>query len=875
MDKPQPCIRYGGGFGLVLVLVSENPKDTQSNPYKLPSHTRPIRYSILLEPDLVDLRFNGTETIEIQVDKDCSEVKLNSVALDILAASITSGGKELAASVHFDPEMEIVTLRTDGTIQSGEALVKVDFSGELWAGLAGFYHSVYTDADGNKETIATTQFEATDARRAFPCFDEPELKAVFSISIRSNEDLMVVSNYPEKSSTRTGDGKKLTVFEDTMVMSSYLVAFVIGNLEASDTSMSGTTPIRVITPNGKGHLGSYAHLVADHSIKFFTEWFGIAYPAPKMDLLAIPDFAAGAMENLGAITFREADLLIDPESASMDEQIRVTEVICHEIAHMWFGDLVTMKWWNGIWLNEAFATYMSFAAVDAFRPDWRVWERFGIMSLMAQEIDSLATTRPIEYPVIAPSDADGMFDLLTYEKGGSILRMLEQYLGLERFRAGIRLYLQKHAYANAETTDLWDALEEASGEPVRLIMDTWVFQGGHPTVSLETTAGGFRISQQPFRYLSRPEDLKGAIGDNWQIPVGIRTNDGTTAKVLLSDESLDLSVTAGVPVINADGSGFYRSHYDQASSSAILSGLRELSTLERLKFVSDSVALWQSETLPLANLVEVLRALGDERDPTVLAAGQSALSMLNRIATPAERPLVATLASSIFSKVLDGFGMSSDIGDSAQDRAARAIALDVLGTIANDVEVRDYCFEAFRMDMAGDVGLEPDQAGSILHVVSSHGDETEFAFILDRYRHPSSPQDEMRFLYALTGFSQAGLASRLCSMALGEVRTQDAPYAIARALANRSISEVVYRFIETNFTEIKSRFPENSLPRMLSSLGSFYADENYRLAPEVRKFVGDNPLKSGSKTVDQAMEKLEVGLRVRGSYAGRLAESLK
>ena len=362
--------------------------------------------------------------------------------------------------------------------------------------LHGFYRSTYTDDAGTEHVLATTQFEATDARRAFPCWDEPAFKATYQVNLTIPSHLAAYSNSSVASETDLGNGQRTVSFSKTMKMSTYLVAFIVGPFEASEPIDVRGTPVRAIYPLGKGHLARYALEVVEHALTFFSDYFAIPYPGDKLDLAAIPDFAAGAMENLGLVTFRMTDLLIDPSVASFAEIDRVALVINHEVAHMWFGDLVTMDWWEGIWLNEAFATFMESICTDHFRPQWKKWVGFNPSRDIAFAVDGLHSTRPIEYEVVSPNDCRGMFDVLTYIKGCSVLRMLEQYLGEDTFRDGIRRYLVKHAYANTVTKDLWDALGEASGEPVATIMDTWILQGGYPLV---TVADG-TISQEPFEY---------------------------------------------------------------------------------------------------------------------------------------------------------------------------------------------------------------------------------------------------------------------------------------------------------------------------------------------------------------------------------------
>ncbi|HZY08031.1 MAG TPA: M1 family metallopeptidase, partial [Ilumatobacteraceae bacterium] len=338
---------------------------------------------------------------------------------------------------HLEPATERLVL--DAPLDIGEAVIDIAFTGILNDKLRGWYRSTFKDADGVERVIATTQMQATDCRRAFPCFDEPEFKAVFEITLVVDQEFLAVSNGAEAGRTPRGDGKDVVTFRPTMVMSTYLVAFVVGPLEATDPVDVDGVPMRVLHVPGKGHLTSFGLEIGAFALRWYQKYYGIPYPTDKLDMLALPDFAAGAMENLGCITYRESLLLADPQSATQYELQTLADVVAHEIAHMWFGDLVTMRWWNGIWLNEAFATFMEIACCDAFRPDWLRWTTFSLERSAAFETDSLASTRSVEFPVEAPEDCDGMFDVLTYQKGGSLLRMLEQYLGVEGFRQGISL----------------------------------------------------------------------------------------------------------------------------------------------------------------------------------------------------------------------------------------------------------------------------------------------------------------------------------------------------------------------------------------------------------------------------------------------------
>ena len=439
-----------------------------SNPYRLDRNVVPSAYRIFLTPDLDAATFAGRVEIDVIINEAASAFTLHAIELTLGAASVSSDGTTCRSTEPtFDETYETATFAFDDALPSGAATIEIAFTGILNDQLHGFYRSTFNDASGTTHTIATTQFEHSDARRAFPCWDEPSFKATYQVNLTVPSHLAAYSNSPEISNTDLGNGQRTVSYAPTMKMSTYLVAFIVGPFEETAPLDVNGTPLRIVYPIGKGHLTELALESGAFALRFFAEYFDIPYPGDKLDMVAIPDFAFGAMENLGCITYRETALLVDPASASLAEMQRVATVVAHEIAHMWFGDLVTMEWWEGIWLNEAFATFMEVLCTNALRPQWKMWVGFGVDRDAALQIDGLHSTRPIEYEVISPDDTRGMFDILTYEKGGSVLRMLEQYLGEETYRDGIRHYLRKHSYANTVTTDLWDALEETSGQPVR------------------------------------------------------------------------------------------------------------------------------------------------------------------------------------------------------------------------------------------------------------------------------------------------------------------------------------------------------------------------------------------------------------------------
>ncbi|MGC2169274.1 MAG: M1 family metallopeptidase, partial [Acidimicrobiales bacterium] len=622
-----------------------------TNPYRLARTVVPSAYRIFLTPDLEKFTFAGRVEIDIDIKESVERFTLNALDLELGAATVSSDGTSYRSLEHtMDETYQTATFVFDRELPAGPAILEIAFDGFLNDKLVGFYRSTYTDVNGVDHVIATTQFENTDARRAFPCWDDPAFKATFQVNLTVPSELKTYSNSPVQSDVDLGNGQRTVSFRPTMIMSSYLVAFVVGAFEESETIDVDGIPLRVITPIGKGHLTELALEAGAFALRFFGHYFDIRYPGEKLDMIAVPDFLQGAMENLGLVTYRENALLVDPATAAHVEISRVAEVVHHELAHMWFGDLVTMEWWEGIWLNEAFATFMQLICTNAFRPEWRTWVSQVPFRDLALQVDGLNRTRPIEYEVISPDDTQGMFDVLTYEKGGSVLRMLEQYLGEEVFRDGIRLYLRKHSYANAKTTDLWDALEENSGQPVRNVMDTWILQGGVPLVTLEGTT----VTQQPFRYHAKSKDS--AIGDHWLVPLMTRSlNGGEPSRHLL--DAAPLTVTDAAPVLlNAGGSGVFRSRYASNETAAIAARLDDLTEIERATVFCDALAALLANAITWSDFLTLAEGLGDQNEPTPWETVAAGVDMVYRALNAEQRVVLRDQVRALFTPQLARLG---------------------------------------------------------------------------------------------------------------------------------------------------------------------------------------------------------------------------
>jgi len=843
------------------------------DPYRLPTSVVPFAYDLVLEPDLDSAVFTGEVVILVDVVDATSDVVLNAIDLQIDSAEVDGQ----TAQVTLDAEHERAILHLQLPLQPGPARVQIHFRGVLNDKLHGFYRSTFKDSTGVEHTIATTQFESTHARRAFPCWDEPSSKATFAVTLVVPEGLLAVSNASVRSEELTGDGRRRVAFDATMKMSTYLVAFIVGPLIATEPLDIDGVPLRVIAPPERLALAPFALEAGAAALRVFTDFFGIRYPGDKLDLVAIPDFAFGAMENLGCVTFRETALLVDRAQGSQADLQRVADVVNHEIAHMWFGDLVTMKWWNGIWLNEAFATFMELKATDAFRPEWDRWTSFGVERAGALAIDSLAATRPIEFPVVSPADAEGMFDILTYQKGCAVMRMLEQYVGEDGFRDGLRLYMATHAYGNTETGDLWDAIELATRQPVRSMMDSWILQGGFPLVTATLAADGTAVvlRQERFRLQA---DAAAVDGPLWSVPVVLRSSTGDVHKILLDGISatIPLDVKADWLVVNAGASGFYRVRYASGLLRALLDDLASarLSPLERHGLVNDAHAAMLSGQAPVTDLLEVVRALAGDDDPDVWTALAASLSLLARVARGSEaEPLLAALVGEVAGPALGRLGWEPVEGESDRSAALRGVLISLLANAGRDAVTQSRAktlFDAWLVDRSS---VPPDLVGPVLHTVARLGDPADYERILERFRAAATPQEEVRALAALSSVEDPELFARTIELYLStEMRTQNAPMVLAAALGSAVGGRAAWEAVRSRWVEINERYPSNTLSRLLEGLA---AQVDPGLAADARAFLSEHPLPQGAKQVAQTLETMDVKVRFATEVGPTLADALR
>jgi puromycin-sensitive aminopeptidase len=851
------------------------------DPYRLPRHTIPTRYDLRLEPDLTSATFRGQETIALTVSQTTRTIVMNAADLIVSSAIVESRqGQRQQATIELDEPLQRCRLTVLQPMTPGKWQLHLTFQGTLNDKLRGFYRSTYKDQTGTHQTMAATQFEATDARRAFPCWDEPDFKAVFATTLVIDRTLTAVSNSALASETVEGH-KKVLRFADTIKMSTYLVAFIVGRIDGTTPTFIGKTPLQLWTVPGKAHLTRFGQEIAAASLKFFENYYGIPYPGDKLDLLAIPDFASGAMENLGAITFRETALLIDQRTGTHGELERVADVVAHENAHMWFGDLVTMSWWNGLWLNEAFATFMEMLAVDAWKPEWKRWDTFSVSRAAAFSVDGLHSTRPIEYPVRAPKDADAMFDVLTYEKGASVLRMLEQHIGPTVFRDGVRHYLHAHAYGNADTKDLWISLGKAAKQPVPDLMDGWIFQSGYPLVTAELTADSrLRLTQQRFTYLpqtSLPSPRSSPT--TWHVPIQLRTVAGEkqeTRRHLLTGQEATLTLPPDIQtaVINEGGHGFYRVRYGPVLLKRLLdAGIDTLAPIERFNLVNDAWATTVAGLKPLTEYLDLTARFAQDHDKNVWATLIDSFGFLNRIIEPSDRPMLEAFVRDRMAPAAAAVGWTAQPEESDLTRQLRSELIGALGRLGNEPAIQARAGELYETSKRDPTAVDPNLLPALVSILAFIGDETRYEEFIRQFQSASTPQEERRYLFSLAAFRQPALLDRTLRMTLtGEVRVQDAPFIVSAVMSNVYGREQGWHFVKTNWDQMDRRFPKQGLRRMCGGITGLCTPE---LEEEVREFFSTRKIDLGGKTLEQYLEQLQITVAFRDRNGGQLRQYLK
>ena len=842
----------------------------------LPDNVRPIGYDLTIEPDLDAFTFRGEETVRVEIVEATGTITVNSIEIEIQACSVTlPDGRVLAsAPAVFDVERETVTFELEAPLPVGPATVHIEFTGVINDKLRGFYRSLYRDGTGVQQTLVSTQFEPTDARRAFPCWDEPTSKATFRVTLRVPSELAAISNMQIVEEVEHRPGIKEVRFAETPIMSTYLVAFAVGNLRSVEQTAPDGTLIRVWANAGKEEHGRVALETSVRLLEYFNDYFGIPYPLDKLDHIAIPDFAAGAMENWGAITYRENALLVDPENSSAGTRQTVAAIIAHEMAHMWFGDLVTMEWWNDLWLNESFASWMGDKAVDHQYPEWHMWTQFVSQDTNSGlSLDGLRNSHPIEAKVDDPAQIRELFDAISYSKGGAVLRMLEDYLGPEAFQKGLNGYLSAHQYGNARTEDLWTALEEASGQPVTTVMNSWVKQMGYPFLQAETHRHGselrMSLSQHRFLYDHLMEQ-----GDEdktlWQVPVSIvRAGNAEKVTVLMEKQEVEIALDGepatdgGWVKVNAGQTGFYRVNYstEEWEELRVAVEQQQLPAIDRLGVQNDAYALVRAGHLPATQFLSLAESYKKEMDSSVWSDLSTTLRGLeNLLQDQAFYPQFRGFAGALFQQVVGQVGWDARPNEGHLDSLLRTTVLGQIGSYG-DHQVLSEAQNRFARFLNEPTSLHPDLRGVVYGLTAQEGDRSTYDALWQLEKKADLHEERMRLLGALTRFQQEDLLQDVLERSLSsEVRSQDSVLVVVSVAGNRHGKELAWEFIKANWEELDRRYGQGgfAIMRLVSTTGAFTTLEK---AQDVEEFFGSHPAPSAQRTIQQSLERIRLNVK--------------
>ncbi|XP_037947541.1 puromycin-sensitive aminopeptidase [Teleopsis dalmanni] len=810
-------------------------------------------------------------------------ITLNASDIDIKSAELIIGNDTVAPiGITYSNQNETASLYFAKELPVGDsALLTMKFSGELNDKMKGFYRSKYFTQSGEERYAGVTQFEATDARRCFPCWDEPAIKATFDITLVVPADRVALSNMPVIEETTSSDGLRRLRFDRTPIMSTYLVAVVVGEYDYVEGKSEDGVIVRVFTPVGKKEQGLFALEVATKVLPYYKSYFNIAYPLPKMDLIAIADFSAGAMENWGLVTYRETFVLVDPKNTSLIRKQSIALTVGHEIAHQWFGNLVTMEWWTHLWLNEGYASFVEFLCVNHLFPEYDIWTQFVTdMHTRALELDCLKNSHPIEVPVGHPSEIDEIFDEISYNKGASVIRMLHDYIGESDFRKGMNIYLTRHQYKNTCTEDLWAALQEASSVPVAEVMSTWSKLQGFPVVSVDAIQKDdnkmvLKLSQSKFT----ADGSKPVEDYTWVIPITVSTSkhpDKIAKTFLLNKKEMEVVLDDVGPndwiKINPGTVGYYRTRYSKEMLEKLIPAVSnmELPPLDRLGLIDDMFAMCQAGQTSTAEVLKLIDSYRNETNYTVWTAITNSLSNLYILISHTElMDYFNIYGEKLYRPVADRLGWEAREGESHLDTLLRSLVLSRLVSF----RCKDVINEAkkrFRNHIDGTASIPADLRSTCYKAILQNGDESNFNEMLKLYRSTDLHEEQDRISRALGSMSDVVLLRKVIDFAMSsEVRAQDSVFVIVAVAVNPKGRDMAWQFFKDNNQKLLEQYQGGFLlARLIKYLIENFASEEKAI--EVEKFFKTKQFSGTERTVSQAVETI----RLNAAWLQRDLDSL-
>ncbi|HKH72105.1 MAG TPA: M1 family metallopeptidase [Vicinamibacterales bacterium] len=845
---------------LAFLLMLAAPAAAQ----RLPGTVVPEHYTLAFEPDLAKETFRGRESIRVTLTEPGTSITLHAAEITFGEVTITSGGRTQIAKVTTNAKNETATFTVPERLGEGQATIQISYTGVLNDQLRGFYIS---KANGRK--YAVSQMEATDARRAFPSFDEPIYKATYDISMTVPVGDTAISNGKITNDTPGAQpGTHTLTFARTPRMSSYLVALVVGDFACREGASEGV-PIRICSTPDKRELTGFALEAAAQQLKFYNDYFGIKYPFGKLDIIGVPDFSAGAMENIGAITFRERLLLIDPATASIGARKRVASVISHEIAHQWFGDLVTMKWWDDIWLNEGFATWMANKPLAAWKPDWHVDLDDAADTQGALGIDAMKSTRAIRMKVETPEEINEVFDGIAYEKTAAVLRMIEKYVGPDAFRKGVASYLKKYSYSNAAGEDFWNEVARVTGKPVDRIMRSFVDQVGAPVLSVRSSCAQntSNIDVKIARFIDTPGSTPSP--QTWTLPVAVKGSNGQTKYELIDRAEGSFKIEGcGATFANADSRGYYLTDYTADTVGQFAKTPSRLTATERISLLGDEWRMVRAGRHDIDLYLDLAAAMAGDDTPVIAETIAERLeSISDDIADATERARYQAWIRTHFGPVLTGLGLPGPATDGDDRQYRRGILLHLVGVVGNDPSVQATARELALRYIADPNSVPSTLVPKVLQVAAVDGDAALYQRYLDQMKTASAqPERYYRYFNALSWFSDPALVKRTLEFALSpDVRSQDASTVLGSLLAHPWSSDQAWEFTKNRWPLlVKTLNMFQAIPSLVGSFGSFCSVSR---SSDVKEFLAKNSVPSAARAAQQAIEQIDscVALDMRQS----------
>jgi len=842
---------------------------------RLPQTVVPESYDLTFTPDLTKATFTGEEVIHVKVMQPTTSITMNAAELQFQEASVTAGGVTQKARASFDAEKEQCTLTVAKEVAAGPAEIHIQFTGILNDKLRGFYLS-----KSERRNYAVTQFENTDARRAFPCFDEPAFKAVFNITLVIDKGDVAISNSKIASDTPgPGDGKHTVKFAASPRMSSYLVAMLVGDFVCREGGADGI-PIRVCSLPEQKDMTGFGLDASVNALKYYDQYYSIKYPYGKLDHIVFPDFAAGAMENVGAITYRDSFLLIDEKTSTFDSKQNVANTVAHEMAHQWFGDLVTMQWWNDIWLNEGFATWMAWKPLEQWKPEWNIKQQEIQETLGALNSDSLDSVRPIRQNAETPADIQALFDGIAYQKAASVLRMVEAYVGPEVFQKGVNGYLEKHKYANATAEDFWNQITETSGKPVDKIMAAFTEQPGAPLVNVKNECKGDQteVTLTQERYFSDATRMAAGSDEMWPIPVNLlpsATKQPVYHLLTKNSETFELPGCSAWVYGNAGARGYYRGSYDPAVFARMSGDVESVfSAEERVRVPGDAWALVRIGRLNIGDYLNLLEKMQNERSREVLQTMiQHIPAIHDQFVTPVDRPVFEKWVRDFLNPIAKDLGETAVPGEAPEKEALRGDIFAMLAQYGRDPALVAKAQATAQQYMKDPQSVNPDLAGKALVIAAMNGDAALYDQYVAHLKTAKSPDEYGFYLQALGMFPQPELAKRTYELVLGpEVKNQDL-YALYFPLVNYRVQPEAWELFKTDFPEILKKVDAPDAVGLAQVAGAFC---DARLRDDAQKFFAEQKLPGTERILQNAKDAVNACIQVRdlqqknlSSYLGR------